>query len=81
MDEYDWWQKISEALVGTSDSVERAAESVGVPEDFCLDDPEDKLLNHNVECCEGCGRWFESHDLVDDDEESSVCEGCRDSED
>jgi hypothetical protein len=42
-------------------------------------DLEDTLLDADLERCQGCGWWFDSFDLVgdEDDDEAGYCDDCR----
>jgi hypothetical protein len=67
--------RLGNRLVGTCDSVETACEQLGLPVPA---DPEDAMLNVNVERCSVCDWWHESFDLAGgDDEEDGICQGCR----
>lgn len=75
----DTLSKIADGLLGTSNSILYLLEKYAVDE-FYIDLVEDYLLEHNVEQCELCGWWFESHELVDSDNEVVGCRDCRPAE-
>lgn len=45
--------------------------------DLELEEIEELALNNNVERCEGCDWFFDSFDLVDDDDRTGFCRDCR----
>ena len=61
------YKKLSEDLVGTCN------ELVGLVPDEELFNAEDRLLDEEVERCNGCEWWFDISELDDD----RNCEHCR----
>ena len=81
-------QQLADRLRGTADSIQRGIETLEInPDDFDVNEVESELLDHNCECCKGCGWWFETHELVPDEEEydnedeetekTGHCQDCR----
>lgn len=74
-------QAMANFLIGTSESVERALEAVGIDNDidgYEIDIIEDMLLDENCERCGGCDWWFESGELVDSaGDYAGYCDDCR----
>src|SRR5262245_45587396 len=71
-------QRLYQRLEGTCDGIDRALESLGLnPVDYADDEVEDQLCGAGLELCPGCGWWFESGELIDDDNEVVGCEDCR----
>ena len=72
-------QRIKDALLGTCDSVTAVLERLEIDADE--NDVEDKLLDGNpsVEECKVCNWWFESCDLVceEDENQNGTCDDCR----
>ncbi len=72
-------EKIGTRLLGTCSSIDNVlATLVDNPENYDVDTIENDLLDFDVERCENCGWWFESCELVSEDEEiTGKCKDCR----
>jgi predicted Zn-ribbon and HTH transcriptional regulator len=69
--------KVANYVLGTCKNPSTVIEYFNL--DVDENDIEDLLLDVNIEMCEGCGYWFESSDLIDDDMENpGYCNQCRD---
>jgi hypothetical protein len=76
----DLADKIHQDLLGTCESLSKYQDEYSEIE---TDDLEEALMEFNVERCAGCGWWYESGDLVDEDlneETTGYCADCREAE-
>lgn len=72
--------KVAQYILGTCQTLSAVIDYFDL--DIDENEFEDELLNENVEMCQGCGWWFESSDLIDDDMENpGYCKQCRESND
>lgn len=72
-------EEIINAFLGTCRTVASVIEQFEL--DYTDEDITEICLNHNIECCNGCGWWMNSFDLVPDDDKDEdgigYCEDCR----
>lgn len=71
---------LANQLLGTCKSIESVLDQddeLDALRDCSIDDLEDMVISKNVERCDGCDWWFESGDLVDENNEPVGCEDCR----
>lgn len=67
-------EELKDYLLGTCLSLDHAIEQLELDLEV---DWEDEILSANVELCLGCGWWYESGDLVHEDEaDTGYCEDC-----
>ena len=64
-------------LLGTSNSISDAIENFNLDEEFDESELEDMISFTNIERCPYCEWWFESSELLDDDDEVVGCRDCR----
>lgn len=67
--------RLAKHVQGTCLSVEQALETLEIDAD--ADEAEEALEAQNYERCAGCGWWFESSELIDDDDNVVGCDQCR----
>ena len=70
-------QRVADYLLGTYMNVEAAMDYLGIEGD--PDEVEERLtdLPMGIERCSECDWWVYSYELVDDDLNPSVCDGCK----
>jgi len=75
----DFFVELGHMLLGTCDSIDIVLARMDcVPENYNTECIEDRLLDDNIERCQGCEWWFESGELFSDNEdECGKCEDCR----
>lgn len=68
-------ESVSDSLLGTSDSVEKVLEQMGLSDKVSEDDIIDEICLR-IERCPTCEWWCECGELVDEDGDETDCDSC-----